>query len=222
MEVFLSGLRALGGRNNKELEKNMNFKQAAILGSYISKDYAEDLFRLLATYTSISASEAASRLNLHIKTVQDFLEAMADLGILEKEEVFEKKRPYFRYVLKVSKISMEVDLSQLFPTGQQAEEPGLRIRERKNAGVRFTTSRNNQYISSVTIWLGKGRERTERRINLSIPQGKFLFHLPFPSAECLSVKQIMKKAEVDTGHTSEILDIVNALIELKVIEKETP
>ena len=198
----------------------MDFKQAAILGSYISKDYAEDLFRLLATYTSISASEAASRLNLHIKTVQDFLEAMAGLGILEKEEVFEKKRPYFRYILKVKEISMELDLSLLFPEEQQLEEPSLRIRERKNAGVRFTTARNNQYISSVAIWQGKGRERTERRINLSIPQGKFLFHLPFPSAECLSIHEIMKKAVVDDAHASEILDIVDALIDFKVIEKE--
>jgi hypothetical protein len=199
----------------------MNFKQAAILGSYISKDYAEDLFGLLATYTSISASEAASRLNLHIKTVQDFLEAMAELDILGKEEVFEKKRPYFRYVLKVREIIMDVDLTPLFPEEKQAEEPSLRVRERKNTGVRFTTSRNNQYISSVTIWLGKGREQTERRINLSIPQGKFLFHLPFPSAEYMTVKEIMEKAEVEASHIPEILDIVDALIDLKVIEKET-
>ena len=51
----------------------MDFKKAAILGSYISKDYAEDLFRLLVTYKDIPASEAASRLNMHIKTVQDTL-----------------------------------------------------------------------------------------------------------------------------------------------------
>jgi transposase len=66
----------------------MDFKRAATLGSYMSKDYAEDLFRLLVTYQDISASEAASRLNLHIKTVQDFLEAMASLDILSKTEVF--------------------------------------------------------------------------------------------------------------------------------------
>ncbi|NQV03307.1 MAG: hypothetical protein HQ542_11715, partial [Bacteroidia bacterium] len=93
----------------------MDFKQAAILGSYIAKDYAEDLFRLLATYKSISASEAASRLELHIKTVQDFMEAMSELGFLEKEEVYEKKRPYFRYTLKKKKISMDLDLVPLFP-----------------------------------------------------------------------------------------------------------
>jgi len=196
----------------------MDFKQAAILGSFISKDYTEDLFRLLATYTSISASEAASRLDLHIKTVQDFLEAMSTLGFLEKEEVYEKKRPYFRYTLKTNKISMDIDLDPLFPEATADDSTALSIRERKNAGARFTTSRNNQYISNVVIWIGQGRERTERRINLTISQGQFLFHLPFPSAEFQSIGEIMKKAEVNSADLSEILDIVDALIEFGVIE----
>jgi len=197
----------------------MDFKQATILGSFISKDYAEDLFRLLATYSSISASEAASRLNLHIKTVQDFMEAMYDLGILDREEVYEKKRPYYRYKLKVKKIAMELDLSALYPKEDSDDRTTMKIREKKNAGVRFTTSRDNQYISNIAIWTGQGRDRTERKINLSIPQGRFLFHLPFPSAGFLSITEIMKKAEVGQANTSEILDIVDALIELEVIEK---
>jgi len=196
----------------------MDFKQAAILGYYISKDYAEDLFRLLATYQSISASEAASRLDMHIKTVQDFLETMSDLGFLEKEEVYEKKRPYFRYTLRVKKISMEIDLTPLFPKVTENDRSQLRVRERKNAGARFTTSRNNQYISNVVIWIGKGRDRTERRINMTIPQGQFLFHLPFPSAEFLTISEIMEKADVDPSNLSEILD---ALIEFGVIDVQS-
>ena len=101
----------------------MDFKQAALLGSYISKDYAEDLFRLLANYSSISASEAASRLNLHIKTVQDFMEAMYELGFLQREEVYEGKRPYFRYTLSSNHILMDLDLAPLFP--QPANDLGI-------------------------------------------------------------------------------------------------
>jgi hypothetical protein len=198
----------------------MDFKEAAKLGSYISKDYAEDLFRLLATYSSISSSEASSRLDLHVKTVQDFLEAMFELGILAREEVYEKKRPYFRYMLKVRKISMDLDLSPLFPVEGKDGRTNARIREKKDAGARFHTARSDQYISNVTIWIGKGRERTERRINLSIPQGKFLFHLPFPSAEYQSVASIMQKADVDHANTSEILDIVETLVGFGVIEQE--
>ena len=199
----------------------MDFKKAAILGSYISKDYAEDLFRLLYTYKDISASEAASRLNMHIKTVQDFLEAMATIDILDRKEVFESKRPYYRYSLEQTHISLDLDLAALFA---DEKEPGgkesLMIRERMNAGARFTTSRNNQYISNVVIWLGEGRERQERKINLTIPQGKFLFYLPFPSASFESIHEIMNKAGVSSTHSSEIFDIVDVLKEFNVIETQ--
>lgn len=198
-----------------------DFKKAALLGSYISKDYAEDLFRLLATYKSISASEAASRIGLHIKTVQDFLEAMASLDILEKTEATESKRPYFRYSLATRRIDFQIDLNPLFVQAQPNTRLSVRIREKMNARVRFTVSRNNQYISNVYIWIGEGRNRKERKLNLSIPQGLFLYHLPFPSAEPLSVIAIMENAGVDGAHVSEILDIVDVLLKFDVIEQET-
>ena len=91
----------------------MDFKEAAKLGNYLAKDYAEDFFALLVNYQDISASEAASRLGLHIRTAQDFLEAMASLNILEKEEVYQKKRPYFRYTLKTDHIRMDIDLAEV-------------------------------------------------------------------------------------------------------------
>ena len=197
----------------------MNFKDAAKLGSCLSKDYAEDLFRLLATYESISASEAASRVNIHIKTTQDFLEDLYGLGILDREQVYEGKRPYFRYRLKVKQLSIQINLEPF-----SGYEPvtdtrlKLKIREKRNTGVRFTTSRSNDYISNVVIWVGDGRDRTERKINLSLPQGKFLFHLPFPTADFLQIKDIMMKAGIDDANTPEIVDIVNVMIEFGVIE----
>ena len=197
----------------------MNFKEAAKLGSCLSKDYAEDLFRLLATYESISASEAASRVNIHIKTTQDFLEDLYGLGILDREQVYEGKRPYFRYRLKVKQLSIQINLEPF-----SGDEPvtdtrlKLKIREKRNTGVRFTTSRSNDYISNVVIWVGDGRDRTERKINLSLPQGKFLFHLPFPTADSLQIKDIMMKAGIDDANTPEIVDIVNVMIEFGVIE----
>ena len=198
----------------------MTFKEAAILGSFLAKDYAEEFFKLLVNYKSISSSEAASRLNLHIKTAQDFLEAMTELKILEKEEVYEKKRPYNRYTLLVNRISIELELESLGTKTDPEDQSAMRIREHKNAGVNFYTARNSQYFSSVAVWIGKGRERNERKINLTIPQGKFLFHLPFPTAYFESIDTIMKKADIEESELSEILDIVDALIELKVIEKE--
>jgi hypothetical protein len=94
------------------------------------------------------------------------------------------------------------------------------IREKMNAGARFTTARNNQYISNVVIWLGQGRARQERKINLTIPQGKFLFYLPFPSAGFESIHEIMEKAGVSNSNASEIFDIVDVLKEFNVIETQ--
>jgi len=197
----------------------VDFKEAAKLGACLSKEYAEDLFRLLATYESISASETASRLDLHIKTAQDFLEDLYSLKILGREEVYEGKRPYFRYRLIVKEISFKVDLAGLYQDEDVTDSRlKIRIREMKNAGARFTTSRSNDYISNVVIWMGEGRGRTERKINLSIPQGKFLFHLPFPTAEPLSISEIMNKAGIDGANIPEIIDIVQVLTDLKVIE----
>jgi hypothetical protein len=199
----------------------VNFKEAAKLGSCLSKDYAEELFRLLATYQSISSSEAASRLNLHIKTVQDFLEDMYSLDILDREEVYEGKRPYFRYRLITDHITVTIELTSLSQAEKGNDERlEMKIREKRNTRVKFTTSRSNDYISSVTIWMGEGRNRTERKINLSIPQGKFLFHLPFPNAGYLSLKEIMQNAGTDDSHIPEIIDIVQVLKEFGIIENQ--
>jgi hypothetical protein len=73
----------------------------------------------------------------------------------------------------------------------------------------------------VTIWIGEGRNRTERKINLSIPQGRFLFHLPFPNADYLSIKEIMRKAQTESTNIPEIIDIINVLMEFGVVETES-
>jgi len=195
----------------------MDFRTAAKYGSLLSKEYAEDIFALLVNYRAISASEVAARLDLHIKTAQDFLESLAQLGILSKEEVLEKKRPYFRYILNLDRISIEIDLMQVKrePTPNNLS---LHIREKENAGARFALARNDDYITSVTIWTGIGREREERKVKLTAPQGKFLYHLPFPKAAPLSISGIMQKAGIDETLAPEIIDLVQLLEKFAVIE----
>jgi hypothetical protein len=142
---------------------------------------------------------------------------MESLGILSKEEVYEKKRPYYRYTLTQSKISMEIDLEEI-AEDDPAEETGTVIREMKNSGAIFTTARGGSRISSVTVWTGEGRDRKERRISLTNAQGSFLFHLPFPNAAMMSTASIMEKAGIDEAYVPEIKDLVDLLIEDGVIE----
>jgi hypothetical protein len=195
----------------------MDFRTAAVLGSLLAKDYAEDIFDLLVNYRSISSSEVATRLNLHIKTAQDFLEGLVSLGILSKEEILEKKRPYYRYTLEQDRILLDIDLTCIKRTPTD-DNLSLMIRERESSGARFSTARSEDIISNVTIWTGTGREREERRIKLTGPQGKFLYHLPFPKAEYLSVAEIMRKAGVEEEFAPEIVDIVDILLRYQVVE----
>ena len=195
----------------------MTYEKAAHLGALLAKDYAEDLFKLLVNYQDISASEAASRLSLHIRTAQDFLDNLAELEIVDKTEVFEKKRPYFRYNLAKTKLNISVDLS-----AYKSENPGeglaRLVREKAENGANFTVARTGDEFSSVTIWEGTGRERQEHKISLTSPQGKFLFHLPFPKSRPASIAAILKKADLGEQYAPEIQDIVDELIRLEVIE----
>jgi len=195
----------------------MDFRTAAKYGSLLAKDYAEDVFALLVNYQAISATEVATRLNLHIKTAQDFLEALFQLDVVSKEEVLERKRPYYRYILKQTRIVIDIDLMQV---KQEPAHSSLsrRIREKENAGARFSVARHNDYITNVTIWSGNGRDREERKIKLTTPQGRFLYHLPFPKAEPLSVAEIMKKADLEEALAPEVLDLVQMLEKQDVIE----
>jgi hypothetical protein len=195
----------------------MDFERASQLGACLAKDYAAEMFRLLVNYRSLSASEAASRLDLHVQTAQGFLETLASLAILEKEESLEKSRPYFRYSLKTTRITLDLDLGSLTVDDTPAGV-GRRIRERKSAGARFTEARGGNAISSVAVWTGEGRSREERKLTLTEAQGAFLYHLPFPGAEPLSVSAIMKKAGVDGCRAPEVLDIVERLEALGVVE----
>jgi len=199
----------------------MNFKDAAKLGNYLAKDYAQDFFALLVNYQDVSASEAASRLGLHIRTAQDFLEAMATLDILSKEEVYEKKRPYFRYTLQTEHIQMDIDLTQI-QQKQTPEDLTRQIREKSDAGASFSLARGGEYISHVSLWTGNGRDRKERKISLTRPQGSFLYHLPFPNADPLPIADIIRKAKVDEELAPEILDIVQLLEKYDVIETLNP
>jgi ribosomal protein S25 len=195
----------------------MDFQTAAQYASLLSKDYAEDIFELLVNYQAISASEVATRLNLHIKTAQDFLESLEQLGVVSKEEILEKKRPYYRYILRQTRLLIDIDLMQVKREPSQNSRSSY-IREKENAGARFSVARSDDYITSVTIWTGNGRGREERKIKLTTLQGRFLYHLPFPKAEPLTVDVIMQKAGIDASLAPEIIDLVQLLEKYNVIE----
>ena len=196
----------------------MDFKTAARIGSYLSKEYAYPFFTLLVNYQNLSASEAASRLGLHIRTAQDFLEGLTDLGLLSRKEVYEKKRPYYRYTLETDRILIDVNLNNI-AIQRSENDLDMKIREKKNNGANFSLSRNGKKISFVSLWTGNGRDRKEQKISLTDVQGTFLYFLPFPNAQPLSILEIIIKAGFEAEVAPEILDIVGLLKEYEIIEE---
>ncbi len=187
------------------------------LCTYLSRPYAVGALELLVNYRDLSASELSSRLRLHIRTMQEFLEGLTALGILTKEEVYEKKRPYYRYQLAVDEIGFSFDLDTL-KQPESAAGQERKIRESKSGKAKFTVARSDSYISNVVIYQGEGRDRDEQKINLTMPQGKFLFHLPFPNAQFMGISEIMDKAALTDEVMPEINDLVAVLIANDVIE----
>ena len=91
----------------------LSMEEITQLCTYLSRPYALDALQLLVNYRDLSASEMASRLRLHIRTTQEYLDGLTELGILSKAEVYEKKRPYYRYQLAVEEIGFNFDLNLL-------------------------------------------------------------------------------------------------------------
>ena len=197
----------------------MNIETFTALATLFSRSFATGLSALLVDYSDISASEAASRLDLHIKTVQDWLEGMFELGILKRHEVSEGKRPYFRYSLNNLDLDIHLNLSSLSSLNKTKHLETARIREKKNANTQFSTSARTSQITSISVFTGRGRNKKERKLNLNPRQGTFIYHLPFPTAEHEPVRHIMQKAGLRAEHMGEIADIVSLLIDLGVVER---
>jgi transposase len=195
------------------------FERSRRLASLMAKEYARDFLTLLVIYRDISASEAAARLNIHIKTAQDFLEGLETAGVLAKQEVAEGKRPYFRFTLKEQTIHITFELGDLYDKESRFSDTDWKIKERKNSGALFKEGRGER-ISAVHVFTGSGRSRRERRYSLTDRQGRFLFHLPFPTEPPSPVKEIMDKAGLDDDCQPEILDLVDILQTHDVIEKK--
>lgn len=194
-----------------------DFESAQHLAALVAKDYAREFLRLLVVYHDISASEAAARLGIHVKTAQDFLEGLEQAGVLSKHEAAEKKRPYFRYTLEEPLIRINIDLKALYDAGLESRDQRRRIRERKDSGALFKEGRGGR-ITAVHVYEGEGRARVERRLGLTETQGRFLYYLPFPTEDPQRVTGICRKAKIPTDSLPEILDLVRVLVKHGVLE----
>lgn len=195
---------------------NFTYNEIKKLSLYLSRDYSDQIFHILLTYETVSASELASQLDLHIKTVQDFLEALADLKLLEAEKVVRHKRPYFRYKLIQDSINLNIDLSQV-QEKSKLEFEDMTLRMTKLPTVMLNTVKDS--AESVTLFLKKNRRMHQKKIKFTPIQGKFLKTVPAHNSSAALFTDLLKKAEIEEKHLDEIKEIVQILITNKVLDK---
>ena len=130
----------------------MDFNQASNIASLLAKSFTRDFFRLLATHRDISASEAASRLDLHIRTAQDFLEGLFGEGIVSRKEVVEGKRPYFRYSLKQRNIKIDLNLDEIHYPEKSYKNQNIR---EKSVYAHVRAAQLQVLLMSLRIFLKK-------------------------------------------------------------------
>ncbi len=99
--------------------------------------------------------------------------------------------------VNLKKFTLERDLSELYDSKKHIEELSGKIRERANSGAVFNTSSSNNMISSVSVFIGEERKKVERKFSLTLRQGRFLYNLPFPTADFLSILSIMEKVKIN-------------------------
>jgi predicted DNA-binding protein (UPF0251 family) len=193
------------------------FEDIKLISTLIAREYAEGMFRLLSDYDGISASEAASRLDIHIRTAQDFLESLLSLGLVSKTEVLESRKPFFRYSIAEPKVELNFDLRSLSTKKELNISTGHLLIEKNNEAVSLNYSEKEQRITAITRLSGRGRDKKLRRISLTPVQGKFLYYLPFPTAKPESIDSLMLKAGLPETCLPEIYDIIGILLEFDAI-----
>lgn len=194
----------------------MTFAEIQRISGILAKNYAEDFFKLLVNYESISATESATRLNLHIKTCQDFLETLYEVNYLSREQVIDKKRPYYRYKLIKQKIDFYFGLNQF--KLNEFDYSNLEIKENIKNDCIFISSPKTGQISGITLFEGEGRKCQERKIQLTKAQGNFLLFLPLPTSDRKKVKEILSDTGTKNKFKNEILDLITILIKHEIID----
>jgi len=195
----------------------LQFSELQHLCGLLAKNYAADILRLLRLYESISASEAASRLGLHIKTAQDILDGLALCNFVNKMAITQGKRPYYRYFLIHTRVQFGFDIESLLDKPKLEDLRTKKFREQKNSGVIFNTSPKEDRIVSFVSVTGTGRKKTQQKFLLTQMQGRFLYSFPFPTELFLSVAEICSKAKIEDKYMDEILDIVDVLLMKNII-----
>lgn len=154
---------------------------------------------------NVNASSISSNLNIHIITVQRYLEVLEKYGFVSSREKRGIGRPSKTYTFLGGKFTLDID--------ELLKEYSLRsqkIREKENSTISYNYDIDNERIKQVIIG---GRKGT--KVELEDKSGKFLWMLPPPDSEGESIEKLASQSGMAV---LDAVKFVRDMIEIGVME----
>ncbi len=167
-----------------------------------------------------SASELAREMGIHVATAMRKLAELAALGLLEK-----RSRPgsdVLEYRLARSRVDIVLDFdadAKAASRDARRQAEHVFVRERPNPKVLVESDDGARRVQRVLFLTVLRRRTNARKLELSEPEGRFLWHLPYASEAARSVAEICRQAGIENPLVvARLLDFVREMERLGILE----
>ncbi|ODS35289.1 MAG: hypothetical protein A7316_04170 [Candidatus Altiarchaeales archaeon WOR_SM1_86-2] len=199
------------------------FRRAAFV---LGKDHCMEVVETLYIREWSTATEIAEELKIHTATAVKYLSELHEIGIVEKRVREGKYKDAFEYRLIEAEINLTLNFEEIIEEESEGvieKARSIRVKERVRDDVNYEWDDEKQKILKINI-VGAGLRRGVREsIELSDTEGRFLWNMPYPSEDYISVEQICEKSGIKNPvEMKKILDLVRILKEKNIIELTSP
>jgi len=200
----------------------MNKEQFAHTLSILGKEHCIDVIETLYIKEWCTATEISEELKIHIATAVSYLSDLHDIGLVERRIRGGKYKDAYEYSLKSTSINLNLNFKEIVEEEGKGitERAGLiKVKEIVSDNVNYEWDDEKQKILKINIVSAGIRRGVQESIELNTLEGRFLWCVPYPSEEGLSVEQICEKAGIKNPiEIKKMLKFVDVLKEKRVIE----
>lgn len=200
----------------------MNKEQFQRAAFVLGKEHCIDVVENLYLREWSTATEIAEELKIHTATAVKYLTELHEIGIVEKRTREGKYKDAFEYRLINPEINLTLNFEKIIAEESKGviKKAGLiKVKEQVRDDVNYEWDDEKQKILKINI-IGSGLRRSiKESVELSTLEGRFFWHMPYPSEESISVEQICEKAGIKNAlEFKKILNFVDVLKEKGIIE----
>ena len=202
----------------------MNKKQFHRAAFVLGKDHSIDLIETLYIKDWTTATEIADELKIHTATAVKYLTELHEIDLVEKRTRPGKYKDALEYKLINSKINLTLNFDKIIKeesAGVIEKARSIKVKERVRDDVNYEWDDDKQKILKINFIGGNLRRGIKEFVSLNDCEGRFLWHVPYPSDESLLVFRICEKAGINNAmDIKKILKFVDFLKDKGVVDVE--